>query len=83
MRDAVHGEGVEPDFFFHDKMSLSPRSRAARPPRDVEHHRDHIVISVAISVHRYRVHDARFAELFQRPPNASNCLLPIKRNQSG
>jgi hypothetical protein len=30
MRDAVHGEGVEPDFFFHDRR-LS--ARAAWQPR--------------------------------------------------
>jgi hypothetical protein len=33
MRDAVHGEGVEPDFFFHDRNALrTPRSPPRYPP---------------------------------------------------
>jgi hypothetical protein len=88
MRDAVHGEGVEPDFFFHGKGTLNALSRgkgcsATRDDRrlsaglserqfgirrwrqacDVERHREHVVIPV----HRDQVHDARFAEFFQRP----------------
>src|SRR5450759_4455455 len=33
MRHAVHGEGVEPDFFFHDRNALrTPRSPPRYPP---------------------------------------------------
>jgi hypothetical protein len=33
MRDAIHGEGVEPDFFFHDRKALIEKPGLISPGR--------------------------------------------------